>query len=637
MHRSLLLSAAVLAAPLLLSAKEQQVTTKLEAVKVFLSGAQVTRTGHAELSAGQSTICFTGLSDEVDPASIQVNGTGAFTILGVRHQLDYLDEAPKKKEVTDLQARIKVLEHQWAEKDNAKAVLQSEQEFLQKNSQIAGEQQGITLQQLQTINDYMRDRLKAIRAGLLAIQDEQAAINEEATKLRAQVAQLQGEHTRPTSKVLVDVRAAAAVNATFTLEYVVRSAGWAPGYDVRVTTIDKPLQLTYKADVYQHTGEDWDNVKLTLSSGDPSQGGTMPRLQPWRIDYGYRPMTGTAVYKRRPFDASIREVRGIVRDAITGEPLPFVSVQLLDERNTMINAATTNTEGFYVIAIPEAGRKLKFTSVGHGGQVMPISSGSLNIALAAGGAELKDLSVLDSGSSYGAFAPASALWASGEGAGYLSNTAATTVLAPTVVEHATNFEFAIDEPYSIPSDGQNHHVGVQEEQLSATYRYYCTPKLDLDAFLFAKVTGWEGLDLLPGPMNIYFEGTYVGAGFLDLTSVGDTLDLSLGRDKGVVVQRVKQKAVSKRGFASGKRIQSVGWELAVRNTKSQAIELVITDQYPLAAREEIEVTLDEDNGAGVDKSSGFLTWKKRIEPRTNQKWTFAYSVKYPKEQVIVLE
>lgn len=628
MIRPTLLLASLLAV-LSAFAKELPVTTRLGAVKVFLNGAQVMRTGRADLPAGTATVVFTGLSEEVDPGSIQVNGKGAFTILSVRHQLNYLDEHPKKKEIDELQQRIKALEHQYAEKDNAKAVLQSEEQYLQKNSQIAGQQQGVTLQQLQGINDYLRDRLKAIRAGLLAIQDEQAAINEEATKLRAQVGQLQGTKARPTSEVRVEVSADAAVSATFTLEYIVKSAGWTPGYDIRVSSIDKPLELTYKADVYQNTGEDWSDVKLTLSSGDPTQGGTMPELRPWRIDFGYRPSDET--YKARPFNASVRDVRGIVRDAATGEAIPFVNVTLLDAGGAAINGATTNVDGYYAIAIPTNGRTLQFSYVGYGTQIMSIYSGNINVGMATSGVELNEVMI---SSERRLKAPAAR---SEDMAGYAENTIASTTLAPSVVERATSFEFDITQPYTIPSDGQNHHVGVQKEELTATYRYYCTPKLDLDAFLFAKVTGWEALDLLPGAMNIYFEGTYVGEGYLDLASVGDTLDLSLGRDKGVTVQRTKARSLSRKGFAGGKRTETIGWELAVRNNKAQAIDLVVTDQYPIAARTEIEVTLDESSGAEVDKDKGFLTWKKRIEPRTSQKWGFGYSVRYPKEQVVVLE
>jgi uncharacterized protein (TIGR02231 family) len=161
--------------------------------------------------------------------------------------------------------------------------------------------------------------------------------------------------------------------------------------------------------------------------------------------------------------------------------------------------------------------------------------------------------------------------------------------------------------------------------------------LDLDAFLFAQVTGWESLNLLAGPAYIYFEGTYVGESLLDLGGVGDTLDISLGRDKGVTVQRTKRKDYSQRQVVGSKRTESVGWEISVRNNKAQAIDLVITDQYPIAVRSEIEVKLDDNGGAQVNTEKGFLTWKVKVDPRTNQKWTFGYSVKVPKERMVVLE
>jgi len=87
----------------------------------------------------------------------------------------------------------------------------------------------------------------------------------------------------------------------------------------------------------------------------------------------------------------------------------------------------------------------------------------------------------------------------------------------------------------------------------------------------------------------------------------------------------------------GKRVESVGWEIAVRNNKAQPIDLVITDQYPVSVRSEIEVKLDDNGGAQVNTDKGFLTWKVKVEPRTNQKWTFGYSVKVPKERMVVLE
>lgn len=210
-------------------------------------------------------------------------------------------------------------------------------------------------------------------------------------------------------------------------------------------------------------------------------------------------------------------------------------------------------------------------------------------------------------------------------------------LAERASRRTVNFEFRIELPYSIPSDGQSHTVAVREERLNAEYKHFCTPKLDLDAFLFAKVTGWDTLNLLPGDAQIYFEDTYVGASRLDPNATGDTLDLSLGRDKGITVQRTKRKDFSQKQVIGSKRTDNVGWQIAVRNNKAQPVQLIITDQFPVSVRSEIEVELLEGNGAQVNTDKGLLTWKKALEPRTNQSWSFSYSVKYPKEGLVVLE
>lgn len=623
-------------------AAERTVPTTISAVKVFLSGAEVTRTGKIDLPRGTSTVLFAGLSDELDPANIQVSGSGAFTILGVQQRLNYLEEKEDRTEIVELKARIKTLEADIERENGMLSVVEREDARLAKNEVVAG-QQGLALQQLQTINEYLRARQEALALKRLQLRQTVATLNEQLGKVKLQLSQVQGKKTRPTSEVLVEVSADAAVSATLTLKYMVRSAGWSPSYDIRVADITKPMQLSYKAQVYQSTGEDWNKVQLALSSSDPNKDAIMPTLVPWRLDFMMvRP--APAPVAQTGFNANVRDVRGIIRDASTGEPLPFVNVSLIDMNGQMINGTTSNVDGYYAIAIPATGRSLRIDYIGYNSQQLPISSGTMNVSMVENATQLSEVVIQGSSSSSMRInsienAPARTtkrrmLFDSG---GMAANTVASSALAESVTERVTSFDFTISVPYTIPSDGRNHQVGVQEQELTSSYKYYCTPKLDLDAFLFAQVTGWEGLNLLAGPAFIYFEGTYVGESLLDLGGVGDTLDISLGRDKGVTVQRTKRKDFSQRQVIGSKRVETVGWEIAVRNNKAQPIDLVITDQYPLAQRSEIEVKLDENGGASVNSEKGFLTWKERIEPRTNKQLRFGYSVKVPKDRSVVLE
>lgn len=532
---TLLLVGSFLATTLHAAEGERSVASRITEARVFLSGAQVTRAASATLPAGSTTLVFTGLAQDLDPQSIQVAGKGGYAILSVNLRMNYLSESPKKKEIEALQERMRKIDREWAHEKAMQDIWVNEEQLLGKNSSIGGQQNGLTAAQLTAVNDYVRERLKVTKSNWLAQQEKLTALQEEKSRLQQQLQQYQAQAPRPTSEVVVDIDARAEVAATFTLNYFVRSAGWTPAYDLRAQAVGQPIDLLMKAQVVNNTGEDWDRVALSLSSGNPTLGGVMPDLRPWTL-YTYKAMHHLA---------------------------------------------------------PAVAR--------HRGEAQ---------------------------------APAMMDMA---GAARAEEPEAEILLPTTVQQRATTAEFRIDRSFSVPSDGVPHLVAVQSHSIGASYTHYATPKLDRDAFLYARTTGWEDLNLLPGEANVFFEGTFVGKSFLQLDQPKDTLDISLGRDKGVVVERVKRKSTNEKAVVGGKRTVAIGWDITVRNTKGTAVELVLRDQYPLSPQSEVEVRLREDGGASVAADRGTLTWTLRLDPRTTRKLGFSYEVKHPKELPVVLE
>ena len=519
---------------------EKHITSKVSEVKVFLSGAQVSRTATSSAPAGTSTFVFTGLAEGIDPQSIQVTGKGGYSILSVNHRINYLTESPKKKEIEDLQGKIKKLEHDYYTEENGKAVWDNEEQLLLKNWAVGGQQNGVSGAQLQGVNDYMRTRLTAVKAGQLMQKEKMAVINEELGKLRQQVQQLQAQAPRPTSEIVVEISSTVEVNASFTLTYFLGDAGWVPAYDLRAKGVGQPIDLLMKAQVTNNTGEDWNKVDLSLSSGNPTLGGIMPTLNPWTL-YIPRPMQLQSLDSKQ----SARKPQAAMDDAPS---VAFGSAELRKEERD----ATTN------------------------------------------------------------------VW-------------------NTVSSRTTTIEFIIETPFSVHSDGVPHMIGVKNHSVPATYKHYATPKLDKDAFLYARTTGWEDLNLLPGQANVFFEGTFVGESYLQLDIPKDTLEISLGRDKGVTVERVRRKSTSEKAVIGSKRTVTIGWDITVRNTKGSAVDLELRDQYPLSPQSEIEVKLEENGGAVVDENKGSLTWNFRVEPKATKKLGFSYTVKHPKELPVMVE
>jgi uncharacterized protein (TIGR02231 family) len=194
--------------------------------------------------------------------------------------------------------------------------------------------------------------------------------------------------------------------------------------------------------------------------------------------------------------------------------------------------------------------------------------------------------------------------------------------------------FDIDIPYTIPADGQEHVVSVKKYELPATYRYYAVPKLDKDAFLQAEVTGWDGLNLLPGKSNIFYEGTYVGQGYLDARNIKDTLSISLGRDKKIVIKKEQDsKLRSVHTIGSNVREQSA-YNISVRNTRKEPVTLIIEDQLPVSTDKDILVEDIDNGGASVEDKTGKLTWSLTLNGNEQKQLSFGYTLKYPKGRTL---
>ena len=211
--------------------------------------------------------------------------------------------------------------------------------------------------------------------------------------------------------------------------------------------------------------------------------------------------------------------------------------------------------------------------------------------------------------------------------------------APQVVQsdNMTTKEFKIKMPYTLNSSNQSSQVEIENYKLKATFEYYCAPKLDKDAFLMANVTDWVKLNLMSGDASLFFENTFVGKTRIESTRQNDTLRLSLGRDKNILVTREAVKDYTSTKTLSSKREVERGWKISAKNNKKTAIKLAVHDQMPVSGQSDIEVTSLGTDGASKNETTGELIWKMDLNAGEKKDVTFRYKVKYPKDKNIVVE
>lgn len=518
------------------SQQQVKVESKVSEATVFLNQAQITRNISTKIPAGSSQLVLKGLSAYLDPRSVQVAGTASIIITGVRHQQNYLSDHDMPKEVKTLRDSVDYYTSRIKESKDIVEVLAKEENMVISNQVIGGKDNNLTVTELSSMADFFRRRLLNIRKSKMAEASKSRGYNERLNIVRKQLNELQSFYRKNTSEVVVEVQSKLAGRVNLSVTYVVGNAGWQPVYDIRSEGVGTPMKINHKANVYQNTGVNWDNVKLKLSTTNPRLGSVKPELGNWYLDFP-RPI----VYNQSKGKAAGVKVESRVMAA---EPM----IEVADE--DMLAKVVTTAD--------------------------------------------------------------------------YTQTVETTL--------ATVFDISL--PYSIASTGKPLAVDIQAHSIDAEYIYSVVPKLDRDAFLLAKIADWGEYDLMPGEANVFFEGTYVGKTYVNPGRSADTLSLSLGRDKRIVVEREKLKDFTSKKLVGTNKKESYSYEISVKNTRNRTIELIVEDQVPISSNSEIEVEILDAGGAVYDKIKGKLTWKLLLKPGESQKVRYLFEVKYPKNKTV---
>ena len=198
-------------------------------------------------------------------------------------------------------------------------------------------------------------------------------------------------------------------------------------------------------------------------------------------------------------------------------------------------------------------------------------------------------------------------------------------------------EFDIKTEYTIPSDAKPYIIDVTTYNLPASYKYFSIPKADKSAFMLARISGWEELELVTGPANVYLGGTYVGQSYINTKSTNDTLDLSVGRDNKIMVSRTQLKDFNTEKVIGNNKKSTYSYEIVVKNNRKSSITIDVEDQVPVSQSSDITVETIELSKGELNSLTGKIKWKLTIEPGEAKKINLAFSIKYPRNKSLQLK
>ncbi len=499
------------------------VPTIIDSVTVYMNGAEIKRSGNVTVPAGRSELVVSGITHFMNNKSIQARLSGSAKILSIYTQ----QSTSVNKRVQIVGDSIALIDFEMSSVSGILEAYKEEKNLLIKNNARIGTDNGISVAELKTASDFYRSRIQEINKSVLEYTGKLKQASRRKDVLKAKKSQLSGTAQKPINEIVIQVKSLKSETMKVNVSYVVSQASWQPKYNIRSEGVEKPLSFEYLAKVYNRSEEDWSNVALTLSTGEPFKSIYKPTITPWTLSY-----------------------RSDVNEGRLNKKKP--AAQFWGDSKEMAEKV------------------------------------SLSVSYA--NVEVSELGV----------------------------------------------DFKVNEKYTILSGKKAQLVDVNEYELEASYKYFVVPKVDKDAFLLAQVVGWEKLNIIDGSANIYFNGTYVGASYLNTSSASDTLDVSLGRDRKIIVNRVKLEDFNSKKMIGLNRKETLSYEISLRNTYSKPIEIEVWDQIPISQESTIEVSDVKVSGAALDPVTGKLEWQTELVPGNSTRYKISFTVKYPRNKHVSL-
>lgn len=610
-------------------------TASINKVTVFTNGAQVERSKSVILVPGEQVVTFTGFSPYMDKKSLQVKAKGHLTILGISERTAHPDSVAQVKKLRAAEDDVKAVEHRIQQTKDEQEMLTAQLELVKINCSVAGRTVATPLANIKELNAYYAQQVLSVKKRSQELEEQLQKLNDELKRKQDTCDSIAKQKLNSVTEIDVKVDAKQTGRADFDITYYVKNAGWFPSYDIRSNSTKEPLQLSYKANIYQNTKEEWKNVPVTLSSSNPNRSNVAPQLKTYWLDYGL----SAPAYNIDTDGSNV--VSGKIVSADDGDPMIGVAIAV---KGTNLGTVS-DLDGNYSIVMPQNSRQLTFSYIGYLSQTHTVDPGStLNIRLKADQAALQEVVVVGYGVSKKGRRSKSdgIIMKSKEKISEAASVAVeelneSEVVAVNQQQAQFGYEFDIKQLLTLPDGGKTTTTEIARHQLPASYEYRGIPKIDKESFLVADATDWQKLNLMEGEANVFFDNSFVGKSILDPNVSSDTLHFSMGRDQSIRVQRTKVSESSTRRFFGSNQEQTLKWRITVKNNRQESVNITVFDQAPISRNTSIEVIMEELSDGQYDKKTGIIKWPLQLQPGEHRDLILQYKVKYPKNRRLNIE
>lgn len=215
---------------------------------------------------------------------------------------------------------------------------------------------------------------------------------------------------------------------------------------------------------------------------------------------------------------------------------------------------------------------------------------------------------------------------------------------PVAAEHVvaevsgsdTAVRFQVSGHSDIPNDGSPHKTTLALYEWTPKIDYMAVPKHTDAVFRRAKVQNRAGAPLLAGAANLFVNDAFIGHTQLEYTPDGDELELLLGVEERITIEReLTKREVDKKLLRDQRRIR-YGYRLKVHNVLATAVAVQVADHIPVSRHEQIRIRLESVSPPPSEQSDlNELTWQLQIGAQETAVVTYEFTVEHPRDMRVV--
>ncbi|XP_078001409.1 protein F37C4.5-like isoform X1 [Glandiceps talaboti] len=621
-------------------------------VVVYQDRAEVTRSVVTNLEKGENEVILKKLSSSIDKDSIRVEGKGPAVINEVTYNSRFVvsqesqdDTSLKglKQELAELQKEKKVLEGKKHRLQKQRTVLDGFADNLMKPSTVTdkeGTQASLTrvldrdlLEGMQGFFDLYEGQAARLDTSLNQVCLDTEKVDEELRVCNKNINQLDaGRDGCQTREVSIMLETREECEVEMLVSYIVSHAKWTPKYDIRVFTEDKMMKIMYYGMIQQNTGEDWNDAKLSLSTAMPSVGGSPPPLGTQMLTFKpklLKALSGMVSRVGSSASSTSSRGKGATKSVARTAKKPMRRFSFRKRKSEDKDDKDKSREDLDAEDKGKSTETLDDKSKEEGMSPPPSSPDDVEVDAEQEGEEGHEVPVDVEGvdSVHGA------------------TDANKLEKVEEVRESVTSTAYEITRRCTIPCDNSAHKVSVAIVDLDPGFEHETVPKRAPHAFVKAIAKNSSQYALLTGPANVFLDNNFVAKTILRSVSPSEEFECSLGVDPAV---RVLYKPIHKYreqhgGIISSKTTTTTYRQvIELKNTRQDAIKIVVHEQLPLSSEEKIKVTLqepsikdknDKSKPVRMNKNNN-IEWFLEIPSCTSHELVLKYSVEHPSTEDI---